>query len=92
MIMLKLDDEPPFKYEFTKIKADHDRLRDDVILCRTCSPLLVGEPAILMTDSKTPGMSLRMIRTSPVVKVLHPEPKLTEIHTESGSVYEIREL
>ena len=83
-------------YEFKKISNNHDRLRDDVIVCEHCSPIMKGESVVLHAKAKDTLIGemggFRMIQTSMVVDIDFPHPAVTRITTESGSVYEIRQI
>lgn len=78
-------------YEFKKIKNNHNRLRDDITICHTCSPIVVGESVILFAEPRDSG-SMRMINTSPVTKIEHINMHTVRVNTESGSVYEITDM
>ena len=76
-------------YKFTKVHNNHERLRDDLILCNTCSEIVVGKSVTLMAPPRDSG-NLRLIETSPVISLTQITPDTVEIHTASGSIYHIQ--
>ena len=51
------------------------------------TPVVVGERFTCFGESLTPGMDLRWISTSLVVKILEAAENYTKFETESGSIY-----
>jgi len=76
------------KVKFTKIKNNHSRLRDDVIVGKAKNPPQVGEIFFMTAAPKSKTASLRMINTSKIESVDDIENgwKFT---TKSGSVYQV---
>ena len=70
-------------------------VRDRTILCNSCGDIALGEPLTLWAPSRDFEGGLRLIQTSPVVKV-HSWTKdgamAVEVLTKSGSVYRVEEL
>jgi hypothetical protein len=79
-------------YEFKKIQNNHNRLRDDVIIMDSCSPILKGQQVMLTGPPRDLATGGRMVCTSPVVDIDFPHANITRIITESGSIYEIKKL
>lgn len=82
------------KYRFSKIANNHNhsRLRDDMILCDSCSKIIVGEAVTLLAPPRERGAILRYISTSAVENIEIISPAITEIITSSGSKYRIEEM
>ncbi len=79
-------------YEFKKIYNNHNRVRDDVIICKICSVITEGESIRLIAEPRDSTIDgIRCIITSQVTKVT-VMGKTTRVVTENGSIYEITEL
>lgn len=79
------------KYKFTKISNNHGRLRDDEILCYSCSKIKIGLPVYLTAPPRDDG-NIRSINTNNIKSLIKVNDKITEVTTESGSVYRVEEL
>ena len=82
------------KYKFTKIQNNHNELRDDVILCDTCSDIVIGQPMFLTAPSRDLQVdgAFRYIHTSPVTAFDKLNESVVRITTRSGSTYDIETL
>lgn len=79
------------RYEFKKILNNHNRLRDDIIIAHTCSKIEIGKCVVLTGRARDLPIGDRMVNTSPVVE-MEKITGGTRIKTQSGSIYEIREI
>lgn len=79
-----------FKVRFTKVKNDHNRLRDDVIE-GTCEVLPeVGKSFVMLAPPRDAGNG-RMINTSPIQTCVVINGAYM-VKTASGSLYKIEVL
>lgn len=72
------------KYKFTEVSNNHTKLRDDEILCYSCSEIKVGLPVYLTVPPRDGG-DIRSINTSNV-RIIKVFKNITEVTTESGSI------
>jgi hypothetical protein len=77
------------EYKLTKIKSNHNNVRDDVINCRTCTDIVIGQTVVLTAESRDFKGGIRLIETTPVVAFDKLNETTVEIKTKSGSVYRI---
>jgi hypothetical protein len=85
-----------YQVRFSKIKNNHDRLRDDVII-GTCEVLpTVGSPFFLTAPPRDIEYGMRMVNTSEVVtifpKIRGASKNITIFKTASGSTYSVQVL
>ena len=80
------------KFKFTKIRNNHNNLRDDVIICDTCSKIIIGQSIILTAPGRGFAGATRVIETSPVKVINNLKEGITRVTTQSDSVYEIEEI
>ena len=78
------------KYKFVKIKSNHNKIRDESIICDTCSPIELDKVVFLTAPARDFG-DFRYISTSPV-KEIKKYDNYTLIKTASGSIYKIEEI
>lgn len=84
------------RVKFTRISAS-DIKSDHPLRTEGCEGVLadaicLGEPLIILAKPIDPKANVRVIRTSPVVKLVKLAPNLSEVLTETGSVYHIEYL
>ena len=79
------------KIRFTKVKADHDRIRDDVIEGIAHKLPKVGECFDFYSKSRNFRLGIRMVNTSPIVE-LHEDGLTYYLTTQSGSHYTVEVL
>lgn len=79
-----------FKVRFTKVKNDHERLRDDVIE-GTCELLPEIDKSFVMVAAARDAGMVRMINTSPIQTCVAING-VYMVKTTSGSLYNIEVL
>jgi len=80
-----------YKIKFSKIKNDHNRLRDDVIEGETEDLPEIGKMFVFYGEGKEFGT--RHVNTSLVVSMGHiPDTSKFMLLTESDSIYEVEVL
>ena len=80
------------KFKFTKIQNHHNALRDDEILCDTCTDIVIGKTVVLTGPGRDYEGHVRFIETSVVTSFDKLSENLVRITTKSGSVYDIETL
>jgi len=75
-----------YKVKFTKIKADHDKLRSETVEGVTRELPVEGKSFVLLGEGLEFGT--RCVNTSPVKKVEKEGHKYI-LQTESGSTYQV---
>ena len=80
------------KFKFTKVQNNHNQLRDDVILCDTCTEIVTGKTVVLTGPGRDFVGHIRVIETSVVTSFDKLNENLVRITTKSGSVYDIETL
>lgn len=76
------------KVRFTKIRDDHDRLRDDVIEGETDEPPEVGKRFSFVGPPRDIEVGFRHVNTSVIASMVKNGNRYTA-RTQNGSVYEI---
>ncbi len=79
-------------YKLTKIKSNHNNVRDDIVNCLTCSDIVLGRSVVLTAESRDFKGGVRLIETTPLVAFDKLNETTVEIKTESGSIYEIETI
>jgi hypothetical protein len=77
-----------YKVTLEKIKNNHTRLRDDVIRGYCDLEPREGFHFDFIGEPRDGGL-FRHVNTSKIIKVINVD-ELYEVHTESGSIYNIR--
>lgn len=84
-----------YKVEFKKIKNDHQRLRDDVIVGMTFALPSEGAQFVMFAESRDktlPPGSMRQVNTSIVKEVQKTSEDVYLLQTQSGSTYQVTVL